>query len=79
MGPEEFSGSLRIFEWLKNFSAVLGNFTGILTTLWVVRDILGMLKIFLNGEGVCSKQENFWADKKCLFGVVKMFSSNKGL
>ena len=71
-GPEEFFEILRIFEWLKNFVAVLENFTGVFTTFWVVKDFLGMLKILRNGEGVCSKKEILGADKNVSL-VLKKF------
>ena len=57
----------------EEFFCCAGDFTGILATFSVVKDFLGMLKIFLNGEGVCSKQENFWADKNASLVLNKFF------
>ena len=51
---------------------MLENFTGVLTIFWVVKNFLGMLKILRNGNGVCSKQESFGADKNVSL-VVKNF------
>ena len=44
-----------------------------------MKDFLGMLKILMNGEGVCSKQENFWADKNASLVLKKIFSSDEGV
>ena len=71
--PGEFFGSLRIFEWLKNFFAVLENFTGVLTTFWIVKDYLGMLKILMNGEGVFSSRRIFGLIENVSL-VLKKFS-----
>ena len=50
---------------------MLKNFTGVLTTFWEVKDFLGTLKILMNGDGVCSRQENFEADKNVSLALKK--------
>lgn len=64
---------------MKNFSAVLESFTGVLITFCVAKGFLGTLKILMSDEGVCSKQENFWPGKKYFFSTEKLFSSDEGL
>ena len=61
----------------EEFFAVLEIFTGVLTTFWVLKDFLGILIIFLNGEGVCSKQESFSADKNASLVLKKIFLQMK--